>query len=150
MIKTEKRDIRGLQVTVVQLPAMRAYSVFARLGAVLGPALSQLGDVDIRNIENEVEKLGPAAGALLGGLAQDTELVLAVLQSTSVVAPGANGELEKTDLLSETAVNKIYTGDFLALLLSIKFAIQVNYSDFLAAGVAALPGKAAAKDPAPE
>lgn len=152
MIKTEKRDINGLQVTTVQIPAMKAYAVFARLGAVLGPALAKLGDVKIANLEDEVEKLGPAAGALLSGLAGDTDLVLALLQSTSVVKPGEDGKLENTDLIGgETAINKIYTGDFLALLLSMKFAIEVNFADFLAAGVAALPAKkAAAKDPTPE
>ena len=138
MIETKQRDIQGLQVTTVQLPAMRAYGVFSRLGAILGPALAEL---DIANVQgmsmsDDIGSLGPAVGKLLAGLSTDTALVLSLLQSTTVVVDEA-----KIDLLSEAAINKVFTGNFLGLLATLKFAIEVNFADFLAAGLAALPAQ---------
>ena len=135
MIKTEQRDIRGLSVTSVQLPAMRSYGVFTRLGVVLGPALAALteGGADLSNLEADLTGLGPAIGALLGGLAEDVPLVLALLQSTYVVVDGS-----KIELTSEAKIDQAFSGNFLAMLMTLKFAIEVNFADFLDAGRTAL------------
>ena len=136
MIETKTRDIKGLQVTSAQLPAMRAYGVFTRLGVILGPALASLGELDVKSLDSEVEQLGPAVGALLGGLSQDVPLVLALLQSTSVVVEG-----KRIELNDEAKINHAFSGKFLALLLTLKFAVEVNFADFLDAGRAAIEAR---------
>lgn len=141
MIETKQRDIKGLQVTSAQLPAMRAYGVFTRLGVILGPALASLGGLDIKSLDSDVGHLGPATGALLGGLSEDIPLVLALLQSTSVDVDGRRIELN-----GEDKINHVFSGKFLALLLTLKFAIEVNFADFLDAGRAAIE----AREEAPE
>lgn len=131
MIKNETREICGMTVSVIQLPAMRAYKVFTRLGRILGPSLAHLGSLDLDpdgEIEDmDFEELAPAIGSLLTGLADDTDLVKALLESTTVTPAGG-----APILLSDVAqIDAAFTGEFKAMLLTIKFTIGVNFSDFL-------------------
>lgn len=136
-LKTEARDIDGLHVTCSQLPAMRSYSVFTRLGKVLGPAIGALANATIEeNVKDtDVKELAPAMAALLQGLADDESLVYPLLATVSVKKDGM--DILLTD---EANINLAFEGKFKALLLTLKFALEVNYADFFGDGLAALQG----------
>lgn len=139
-LKTESRVIEGLSITCTQMPAMRSYSVFARLGKVLGPAIGALAGVDTEGgVENmDAQELAPALSALLGGLVDDEPLALALLQGMSVNANGA--EILITDAAK---VDLAFSGNFKAMLLALKFSLEVNYADFFVGGLAALQNQKA-------
>lgn len=134
MIKSETREIEDLTVTTQQLPAMRAYSVFARLGKIIGPALAAVQGVSVSNLEElDVSEIAPAIGKALEGLAEDEPLVLKLLASTFVVLDG-----KKIELTGDAQINRAFSGRFKALLLTLKFALEVNFSDFLDGKLAGL------------
>ena len=138
MVESKTEDIEGLSVTTTQLPAMRAYAVFARLGKVLGPALSQLGNVDPKVLTDigaaDIGQLAPAMATLLEGLCEDIPLVVKLLESTTVIVNG-----HRVELSDEAKINLAFSGKFKALLLTLKFAITTNFADFLSVGDAASP-----------
>jgi hypothetical protein len=117
-VKTETREIEGLTVMSTQLPAMRAYSVFAGLLKIAGPALSgisnvqNIGDLDI--------------SALCTGVAENTGLALELLASTEVILDG-----RKVSLATEDGVNLVFSGRLMTMLQTLKFALEVNFRDFL-------------------
>lgn len=136
-VRTESREIDGLKVIVTQLPAMRAFAVFARMGKILGPALSELSGVGMGDLQNlggkDIGVIGPFLSKLTAGLADDLDLALEVLKSVEVVMDG-----KKFALLDEAAVNRAFSGRFMAMLATLKFALEVNFADFLGDKLAGL------------
>lgn len=127
MLKTETRIIEGLSVTVTQLPVLTAYAVFARLGKVLGPAIGKLAGFSMTDVGSlDVSELTPALSELLGGLCEEESLVPLLLSSSYVVVDGS-----KIELTDPMKINHAYAGKFKAMLLSLKFSIEVNFGDFL-------------------
>lgn len=131
-LKTDKRTIGDYEVTVTQMPAMRALSLLPRLGKALAPALSQLTStgVDIREAD-----VIPALSTLFSSLTPEEAqaLVREVNAGTSVMVDG-----RARDLNNDAAINSVFGGDIASLLKVTAFAMEVNFSDFLAA----MPGRA--------
>ncbi len=148
MLKTESRVIDGVSVTCSQLPAMTAYRISARLGKMIGPALGALAeadfelpeveegadpeDLDLKDID--FESLAPALEKLLDGVANDPELVVTLLSTVTVRTPEA-AELICAD---EKMINMAFGGKLKVLFKTIKFALEVNFSDFFGEGLLAL------------
>jgi hypothetical protein len=128
---------------------MKAYSVFARLSKAVGPAIAELSGIDLKpdmGVEDiDVTQLAPALSKLLEGIAEDEGLALALLASVSV----RRGGMEEILLVDDKNINLAFAGKFKAMLLTLKFCLEVNFSDFLGDGLAAL-AKAKAKPVAEE
>lgn len=151
-LESKTRVIEGLNVTCTQLPALKAYSVFARLSKAIGPAITELSGVDFTKVEVvedadgvesveglNIADLAPALSKFLEGIAEDEALALALLATVTVRRGGMN-----IDLLDDVSINTAFAGKFKAMLLTLKFCLEVNFSDFLGDGLAAL-AKAKAK-----
>ncbi len=124
MLRTERKKIEGLEVSTTQLPALRAFALLARLGKVIGPALSKMSGM---NMESDI---GPVLGELFANLdpAESSDLVLEVLISTQVIIDNRREELN-----NQEAVDRVFGGNLKAMLLTMGFALKVNYSDFFGA-----------------
>lgn len=143
-LKVESLEIEGLDVTCSQLPAIKAYSVFARLGKVIGPALGALADVDVSKEMDDLEAMAPALSLLLSKLAEDTDLIMPLLSTCEVRKDG-----KQILLKDESSINRAFAGNFKAMLLTLKFSLTVNFSDFFAEGLAALGNQKAAEPESP-
>jgi hypothetical protein len=136
MQKQEVRQINGFEVTTVQLPPTRAYRLLAKVGRVLTPTLGALGGKKLDGLKSiDFADLGPALSAMFAQLddAAADALMLETLASTSVVTRGDNGQLIKYDLTSKAWIDLAFAGDVMALLLTMKFALEVNFRSFFAA-----------------
>lgn len=135
--KTETRLIEGLSVSVTQPSAMDAYAMFASLGTVIGPAVAELGNVKLAsNLEDtDVSSVTPALAMLLQGLSRDRNLVGMLMSCVKVDMQGA--EVFMSD---EAKINLAFSGKFKAMLLTLKFVLEVAFADFLGDGLAALQG----------
>ncbi len=144
MLKSETRTIDGLEVTTTQLPVLRAFALFTKLGKVLAPALARAADLQL-DPDMDVSALAPALGELFAQLdpADATQLAHDVLISTSVVADGRITELSQSG-----AIDLVFGGRFLAFLKTMAFAIEVNFRDFFdgTLGSATLPGNKKGSD----
>jgi hypothetical protein len=136
MQKQEVRTINGLEVTTVQLPPTRAYRLLAKLGRILTPSLGALNGKKLDSLKSlDFADLGPALSAMFAQLddASADALMLETLASTSVVTRGDNGQLIKFDLTSKAWIDVAFAGDVMALLLTMKFALEVNFASFFVA-----------------
>ena len=126
MIQTKKKNIEGLDVEVTQLPAMRALEVFARLGNMISPAIPHLSGLTL-----ESDAI-PLLGALLRHVDPPVLLSLSkdVLSNTRVLVDGKMIPLSDNDL-----INLAFNGRLKALVQTIRFALEVNFSDFFGDGL---------------
>ena len=129
MLKTDSRVIDDLDVKTTQLPALRSFTLFTKLGRIISPALEQAADLfSGKSLATmEVSAIAPALAALFEQLKPDEtkDLVHDILENTVVVLDG-----KLYDLSSDDVINHVFTGRFRAMLSTMAFALEVNYSDF--------------------
>ncbi len=128
--KTDTRTIAGMEVTTTQLPALRAFALLNKLGRILAPALAKAADLKV-STDMDVSALAPALGELFANLhpEESGQLAKEILAYTSVIHNGA-----KIDLGSANMIDHVFTGEFKGFLMTMLFAIQVNFSDFFDGG----------------
>ena len=126
-LKIETRTIDGLQVRTQQLPALRAWPLFIKLGRIIGPALTKAADIKDISLDMDLGELAPAIGALFAGIEPNeaADLAREILMSTTVVMDNKNFEL-----MNEGAIDTVFSGRFLVFMKTMAFAIQVNFQDF--------------------
>lgn len=147
MRKTETRTIGGLDVTSIQLPSTRAYALVRKVGKVVAPALGALrGKTPGAIMGSDLADLAPALESLFDKLDDQSadSLMLEALACTSVTRQGDDGRLIKYDLTTKAAIDLAFDGDLRSLLLTIKFALEVNFASFFDGS-----GPSASASPAP-
>lgn len=127
-LKSESRNIDGLEVRSSQLPALRTLALSARLGRVAAPALSKMGGLTLKS---NVADLLPAIMDLCTRLEEGEieSLACEILAATSVQVDEGRGP-KLIELNNRQAINGVFSGRFKTLLYVIMFALEVNYSDF--------------------
>lgn len=135
MLKTETRSIGDLEVTVTQLPVMRATPLMAKIAKAIAPALNrlELGALGSSLATSNVDALVPAFGEMLTRLDEVELMAIArgVLASAVVVTDG-----KRLSLNSDEMINLAFEGRGAAFLQTIRFALEVNFSDFFAGALA--------------
>jgi hypothetical protein len=128
-LKTEEREINGLVVTTTELPAMRALKLLTRLGKVFGPMLAGLPDLKSGQLGNLA--VATALGTALGRLeeADVSSLTRDILASTRVRVEHEKGP-RVVELTSESSINTVFEGRLNDLLLTLAFALEVNFAAF--------------------
>jgi hypothetical protein len=133
-LKTERRVIGDLEITVTQLPPLRALALQCRLMKVLGPALSALEGSLESLIERDVSALGPVISAVFSRLdgreAQD--LAREILCSAAATMDNRIVTLDRAE-----AIDGVFAGRMKAFYGAIKFALEVNFADFFDSAPAA-------------
>jgi len=137
VIKNESRIIGGRQTTSSQFPAMTATGLSVRLIKLIGPSLAHILSADVQSMEELMKKnvdIGLIVADLLMALDEDKVLSLVrdLLKNTTVVHNGALVELG-----NDVTINMVYTGDLGSLMDTVRFAIQLNFANFIN-GVSAL------------
>jgi len=137
VIKNESRIIGGRQTTSSQFPAMTATGLSVRLIKLIGPSLAHILSADVQSMEELMKKnvdIGLIVADLLMALDEDKVLSLVrdLLKNTTVVHNGALVELG-----NDVTINMVYTGDLGSLMDTVRFAIQLNFANFIK-GVSAL------------
>ena len=126
-LNVEIRTIDGLQVRTQQLPAMRSFALFVKLGKIIGPALTKAADLKNLSLDMDFKELAPIIGEFFSQIKPGEAEVLAqeILVGTVVVLDGSNEEL-----INVGAIDKVFTGRFLTFMKVMAFALQVNFQDF--------------------
>lgn len=122
-LKTETKEIDGIEFTVTQFPAMKALEVMASL----------------QNASSGMDpnmKLGHIAVGKMDPVAQ-RKMVLDVLQCTQALI--REPSLTLVALTDQKAIDRVFSGRLRTMFKVIEFAVEVNYGDF----------KEGSEDPAP-
>jgi len=143
-IRSEKRTIDGLDVTVTQLSAMRALALLPRIGKALAPAVEKLDPSLLSSKAGDVQLLAivPVLTAFFSALdsAEATDLIRQLNVGTTVAWDG-----KFVDLNSEAIIDLVFTGRLPTLLKVTAFALEVNFGGFFDG----LPASRAAPVPTP-
>ncbi len=135
-IQTVKDTICGLQVETTQFLPMRAHKLLAKLAKVMGPALAEIGNVELDDegdvVDFDIGNLGPAIVRVFGELDDVTaeRLPLEILAGTSVVRT-VDGQTQRFDIMNVDAYNNAFAGVGAAPYMVMAFALKVNYARFL-------------------
>lgn len=120
-LKTESREIAGMQVTVTQFDAETAYTLLPELLKIAGPAFSALSSG------------GATYAAVITALFQNMEpgrlpaLARQILATTAVVVDGRSIPPGQ----SKEAFNLVFSGTRAPTLIPVvKFALEVNFAGF--------------------
>ena len=126
MIETRTKTIDGTEFRTTQLPAMRAYPMFIRLGKIIGPILGSLQGV---SLHTELSELGSALGPAFSAIDPDeaTRLMVDMFVSTRALVDG-----KVLDLSSEASINRVFTGRLPLMFKVLAFVVQENFADFFA------------------
>lgn len=124
-LRSETRDIDGMSMTTTQLPALRSLALMTRLSKIIAPALGYLDGLDLKS---DISALGPALAALFAGLDGEQAQALAreILIASTIVIDG-----RMVALSDGTMIDHAFSGKMKSFLGALKFALEVNYSDFL-------------------
>lgn len=131
MLNKVDRVIDGLEVSTVQLPAMRAHRLFWRLGKVAPYVLARL---DFSKVDlNDFATLAPGVLELFGRLSveESESLIKEILCATTVTVDGKVIALTTTEM-----VDHVFSGKLGTLYVVVAMAIMVNYGDFIAGAFA--------------
>jgi hypothetical protein len=123
MVESKSKTIDGVNFTVTQFPARRAFAVQARLIKTLGPAL---GAAVGKGVGGEVD-LSAALQKLADNIEADTLVALAQELLASTRADGK-------ELAGDAAFDMAFTGKLLTLYKVLAFLVEVNFADFFGAG----------------
>ena len=123
-------DGSSLSVTVVKFEPVTAYRLLAKIGRVLIPTVFAARHVTGKS---DTTDLMPAIKTLFEQLTPELAetVMLEALSGTSVTRADDNGHVQNIDLVHGTkAINRAFRGNLKAMLLAIKFSLEVNYGDF--------------------
>lgn len=152
--KTDTREIDGMQFMVTGLPAWQSMKMLTRIGRILGPSLAKMVGskrvgASIMDIELDGAQIGQAVELLFEKLTEaELESISKKLLENSFVDPGdGKGLRPLLPVFDDVMAGKTFT-----IFKLLKFAFEVNYSDFsdAAEGIARLQAalKAAPQSPA--
>lgn len=115
-LKSETKEIDGIEFTVVQFPAMKALEVMVSLQR------SSLG-------ANPNASISQAASAMAGMDPSATKkMVLDVLACTTALVRNPDPKL--IALNDQKGIDLVFSGKLRTLFRVIEFAVEVNYGDF--------------------
>ena len=130
MRTSDKRTIDGLEFTTTMLPARRASRLGARLLRLAGPVLKKLGGI---KMGDDVGQLIPALFVLFESVSDDEleSLQAEILCGTSVKMslPGEK-KPRNVDMVDGDMIDLVFTGRLATMYKAMKFAVEVNFSDF--------------------
>jgi len=129
----KEKTIDGLTFTVQQLPAMRSLKLMHKLGKTIGPAMLKAlsgapagKEIKVGNIN--VADMADGVSLLFDRLsAEDTESIVRELFETTMVTE--NGQTFQL----MPVFDNVLAGKMATLFKAVKFALEVNYQDFLPA-----------------
>ncbi len=123
-LKTEKRDIDGVQFTVTQHPPLRALPLFVRLGKAVGSALFDMMEIDLRA---NAKALAPIMEDVFSKLSGDeaTTLVRELLLGTTAIVDG-----RATPLTDDNAINSVFASRLPTMFRAAAFSAEVNFANF--------------------
>jgi hypothetical protein len=129
-LRSETREIEGIVVTATQLPPLRALALMPRLGKVMAPLLA----LDGVTAETDVESLVPVILKVLDSLEDDQAVALVrdLLASSTAQLDGKLYPLNTDSMLTG-----VFGGNVMAMVKAAVFAVEVNFGDFFAKGLAA-------------
>jgi hypothetical protein len=137
--KQEEREIAGLKVTTIQLPAMRGSRLRVKLAKLIVPVLGAFKGSKLSSVQDvmkmDIADLAPALVAVASQLddtAHDT-LMLELLICTSVVRDDGSGKALKFDLTTKQIIDQAFDGDVDALWKAVAFAIELNLGNVFSA-----------------
>lgn len=142
MRESQSKTIDGLTFTVGQLPAMRAVKLMHRLARAVGPAmlksLAGANVASVKDIANLDLNLGDAADGVAMMFDKFTEndleaLIRELFETATVVHNGNTVPLMPV-------FDHVMQGRAGTVMKAVKFALEVNYQDFLGALLAQVAG----------
>lgn len=123
-LKSESLTIGDATFETTQFAAIRSLTLLARLMKTLGPAIGALKSMDLSTdvsvVAGALSNLEPAEAAALA---------LAILEGTSATVK-EGGELRNIPLVTQPAVDRVFSGRLLTMFKVLAHAVRVNYSDF--------------------
>jgi hypothetical protein len=150
MRESREASIDGIAVTVKQLPAKRARNLLRRLLAVAAPAVtkalggaSEIADIDLAALSD--------AAVLLFDRLPESELdaIYGTLLEECTLSTGVQGATDfKIGTYAQMA-DDMLAGKLFTEAKIVRFALEVNYGDFLGAMKGSLAGLLAGKPKSP-
>lgn len=136
---TMEKKILGIRVTTCELDFWTASELLPGVLGMAAPFVGMMADRSVFEDESAVEGiLSRAALSMSGG--RMMALIPQLLQTTSVYVPtGDRGVIENVDLSSIGQINRAFTGRKQLAVGVIKWALEVNFKDFLAAAALLAP-----------
>ena len=134
MTETKSMTIDGYEVRCTQHPARRATRLLAKIGRVVGPAITNAQAAGV-SMESNIAALGPALSALFAELddqAADT-LLCEILSNSSITMPNDSGQMVSFDLSKPEMIDLAFSGKLGTMMSCAKFALEVNFGSFFAA-----------------
>lgn len=128
-------DGAEFEITCIKLEPVPAYLLLAKVGKIIVPAILAAQGLTGKS---DAADLIPAINRLFESLTPElaNTLMLDLLRSCTCIRPDDAGERERHDLLDVKRINRAFRGNLKAMLLAMKFAIEVNFGDFFAASAA--------------
>ena len=140
-IKSDTRDCNGVSVTSSQLPPLRSFALMAKLGKIIAPILAV---EDVKAVANvSMGALAPAIVSMLSTLDGEDLPALSVqlFASTSAILVNDSGEKEakgRVPLNTSKNIDLVFAGNLRGMLDAMRFAIEINFADFIEGVAAAL------------
>lgn len=139
MLKTETRDIDGVQVTCTQFVCTRALALLPRLGGSFAPLLGVLTERKLTDADVVL-----VCGVIAQGGSEAPAVAAEVLAGSTAVV---NGHVR--GLGDRAAIDAVFGGNLIALLKAVALALEVNFGSFCGALGGSAPSEAAEVAPSP-
>lgn len=122
-LKTQSKYIDDLEITITQLPPIRAFKLLPKLGRVIGPAISEA----MKNGKSgdSLLTLGPALA-----LVSESELEPLMKELFSTARAKVPNPDRLVALNSDEAINEVFAGNLLMMVKALIFSVEVNYGSF--------------------
>jgi hypothetical protein len=139
MLRTDSRTINGARYQSTTLPARKAVRLGTRVLALVLPAFGEVGQAfegltTLADIGSKLGSgfLGKAAMALATQLHREdvVDLILEILKDTVRIDPEKK---ERQQVADGPVFDAVYAGNLGELVGAVRFALEVNVGDFLAA-----------------
>lgn len=130
-MQTRKIDERDVNCTPHK--ARAGARLLARLVRHVGPALSKLRGIDVKNIKDaDIADFGPAVSGLFETLTPDEfdSLSVEILSRCSIAMPDDRGQLKLHDLSKPAGIDDAFSGELKLMFKVMAFALEVNFGNF--------------------
>jgi hypothetical protein len=134
-ISIEGVDGEAFEVTCTKLEPVAAYELLAKVGKLLVPAVMAAQGLTSKS---DALSMIPAVNQLFDAMSPELarSLMQDLLRGCTLTRPDDKGELERHDLLTTQKINRAFRGNLKAMLMAMKFSLEVNFGDFFAASAA--------------
>lgn len=128
MRNKNEKTIDGITLTVTQLPAMKSMKFFREVVDTFGPALTSLGDLSDGG-DTDIAMFKPVIQSLMMSLSEEKlEMMTRKLLGDSLVLT----EGKYIGLFAgEGIFDVIFQGKVFTIFKFLRFALEVNYGDFI-------------------